>query len=125
MKNLHFVVIAFLVLSCNKLSKNELIVGDWKLISMTDLRTLEISKPTSNDPVTTVSIDNDSIFVKIKNQKYDTYEWSLEKDTLRLISSSNSVIQLYLKTINTDMLEVEVNAFLMDSVVMGFKKMDQ
>jgi len=124
MKNLYFVATAFLMLSCNKLSKNELLVGEWELISMTDLRTLEISKPTSNDPQTTISIDNDSLFVKIQNEKYDTYRWSIKDDSLNLTTSFNSIIRLHLKTLDADMLDVEVNEFLMDSVVLGFKRLD-
>ena len=57
--------------------------------------------------------------------KDDKYEWSIFGDSINLILDREVVAQIYLKTLNEEVLEVEVNAFLLDSVEMVFKRKEK
>ncbi len=122
MKKYYIVLISFLIIGCNTTPKSELILGNWKLVSMTDLKTMEIETSEGKEESINVSITSDSIAIGTENEKDDTYGWSILGDSLNLTSDRDTVAHIYLKTLNKEILEVELTVFFQDSTRMVFER---
>ena len=125
MKNIYILFITFSLISCSKKSKKELILGDWKLVSITELKTMKTKTPNGKDDRFDVSFNKDSIFIANKNEKPENYGWSMTGDTLNLTSSESPVALIFLRNLNEKSLEVEVHALFLDSIKMVFERYEK
>lgn len=110
-------VITFLILaivSCKETTTKEMLLGEWKFHSSIDLKTNKtIKKGEENKPLYAL-INKDFIILTTKknNEKDEKYTWKLKADTLELIkSTSKDTFLIYLKFINEERLEIEMDFF--------------
>ena len=110
-------VITFLILaivSCKEKTTKEMLLGEWKFHSSIDLKTNKtIKKGEENKPLYAL-INKDFIILTTKknNEKDEKYRWKLKADTLELIkSTSKDTFLIYLKFINEERLEIEMDFF--------------
>lgn len=110
-------VITFLILaivSCKEKTTKEMLLGEWKFHSSIDLKTNKtIKKGEENKPLYAL-INKDFIILTTKknNEKDEKYTWKLKADTIELIkSTSKDTFLIYLKFINEERLEIEMDFF--------------
>ena len=114
MSLLKLLPILLLLVSCAKKSTQEMLLGEWKFHSSIDLKTNKtIKKGEENKPLYAL-INKDFIILTTKNnnEKDEKYRWKLKSDTLELIkSTSKDTFLIYLKFINEERLEIEMDFF--------------
>lgn len=114
MNLLKLIPIVLLLVACAKKSTKEMLLGEWKFHSSIDLKTNKtIKKGEENKPLYAL-INKDFIILTTKNnnEKDEKYRWKLKADTLELIkSTSKDTFLIYLKFINEERLEIEMDFF--------------
>ncbi len=103
MKNIYILfTILILLSSCRNQEKKELILGDWKFLSSTNLRTNKIIKKfDKTDPLFAI-INKDLIILTDKKEKAkaDKFPWKIVGDSLKILLENKDTLSIYLKEIN-------------------------
>ncbi|MFN2372343.1 MAG: lipocalin family protein [Cyclonatronaceae bacterium] len=106
---LMFTIPLFLMASCSSKSKNEMLLGEWKLQSEIDLETHTINNDV--EPMYAI-INKDYIILTDKKdmERNEEYRWNLKHDSLIVILDGDSTF-IYLKELNEKKLVVDYDFF--------------
>ena len=123
MKNLIIILLSILFFSCSTPTKEDLLIGNWKVTSITDT---EKGKTNNVKDYMNVNITKDSIYVKMEDKKdmaNGSYSWFLKNDTINVVYNSVGDIQIaIIKELNGKQLIVDMKPFLGDLLLFKFKK---
>lgn len=100
--------------SCGEKSKKEMILGEWKWVSTTELKTQQITKATDNEKIFAI-VTQDSLLIREKkartsnNERY-AYQF-IQGDSLKLSSNGKYMVTAAIKTLDKNNLELELDIF--------------
>lgn len=98
-----------LIAGCSSKSKDELLLGEWKLYSSMDLKTNTIEKAQDDEPMYAI-INKDAIILTDKKDmaRNEKYRWHLIKDSLIVLFEDKDTLSIvYLKELNEKKLVVD------------------
>lgn len=99
-----------LIASCSSKSKDNLLLGEWKLHSSKDLETNTIEKAQDDEPMYAI-INKDAIILTDKKDmaRNEEFQWNLKQDSLIVIFEDKDTLSIYLKELNKKRLVVDFN----------------
>jgi len=98
MKQIIFILSAFIILGCNQNYKKDDLLGTWDIVSSTDIETGEVSLPESDD-AEFVEFKSDSLYLGSDI----VYAWRIKGDSIFLDEDGS----VYIKELTTNNLTVE------------------
>jgi len=102
MKQIFFVLIAFMLLGCNQNHKKEDLLGTWDIVSSIDIETGEVEFPDNEDELSVV-FKSDSLYLIENSHTTKDFFWRINRDMLFL----NEADTVYIKELTADKLVVE------------------
>ena len=122
MKQLFFILVAVLLLSCSSKPKASDLLGTWDCVSSTNVETGEVSQPENNERFI-VKIDKDSLSFPSSQQDSsimfnNNYAWKIKGDSIVI----DNLISVYIKQLTKTDLSV-VYDFLGEEQL-NFKKIE-
>jgi hypothetical protein len=101
MKNLIFILLAFILIACNKnLKKKDTIIGTWEVVSIIDIETGEVELQES-DNLAFVEVKSDTIYLSSDK----AFAWRIEGDSIFLDEFGS----VYIKELSKNRIIVEYN----------------
>jgi len=108
MKQIIFVLSAFILLGCNQNHKKDDLMGTWDWVSSTDLETGEVDFFDGDKYAEFVEIKSDSIYVWLDLDRHNDTPWRIEGDSIFLDDFN---ISLYIKELSQNALIVEYDYY--------------
>ena len=102
MKQIIFILFAFIILSCNQNHEKGDLLGTWDFISATDIETGEVELPEGDDKGF-VEFRLDSLYLSWD----DVYTWQIKGDSILI----DGLASVYIKEMTSNRLTVEYDFF--------------
>ena len=103
MKQIIFILLAFIILSCNQNHKKDDLLGIWDVVSSTDIETGEVELSEKEF----VEFKSDSLYLISDLETVEVFAWQIKGDSIFLDESGSA----YIKELTNDNLTVEYDFF--------------
>jgi hypothetical protein len=121
MKQIIFILLACIILSCNQNHKKDDLLGIWDVVSLTDIETGEVEL-LENVTKEFVEFKSDSLYLISDFEVDKVFAWRIEGDSIFLDEDGSVYISGYIKELTANNLTVEYDFLGKTQLVLNKRK---